>query len=90
MLLTWTTRALFESGASDAPWDQGTNMTSTEAEGYFTGEIIGMKTFDGTGASRLVGQNVGYSLLVAVLIFLALANSKLTHLRLLFIISCHL
>ena len=76
MLLTWTTRALFESGTSSAPWS-GTNVTSNDAIGYFFNEIIGMETFDGTGASRLVGQNVGYSLLVAIIIFICLAKSKL-------------
>ena len=78
MLLAWTTRALFESGLDSAPWN-GDNVTSDDAMGYFLGEVIGTKTLnkeDGNRPTRLVGQNVGVSALIALFIFICLSRSK--------------
>lgn len=79
MLLAWTTRALFQSGSSTAPWNEN-NATSSDATDYFYNDIIGMSTLveaDGNVPTRLVGPNVGYSCLTFALIFICLAHGAL-------------
>jgi hypothetical protein len=79
MLLAWTTRALFESGSSTTPWNQE-DATSSNATDYFFNDIIGMNTLvkeDGNVPTRLVGPNVGYSLLQFAIIFICLAHGAL-------------
>lgn len=74
VLIAWTTRALFESGSPNAPWNQA-NLTSSMATEYFNNEVIGMETLveeDGNVPTRLIGTNVGYSLLIFVLVVLCL------------------
>lgn len=72
MLLTWTTRALFESGDASAPWNIA-GSTVGNATDYFFGHIIGMETVgEDLQPTRLVGENVGYSFLIQVLIFLSI------------------
>lgn len=76
MLITWTARALFESGAADAPWNSEENLTVKNATDYFFGEYAGMKTLraDDQRPTRLVGANVGYSFLVHFFIFICVAK----------------
>lgn len=70
MLLTWTTRALFESGSSAAPWSNST-ATSDDGVSYFFNEIIGGGEMSDM-PTKLVGANVGYSLLMQAIIFLCI------------------
>jgi solute carrier family 6 GABA transporter-like protein 1 len=73
ILLTWVSRAFFESFGDEDPWaDEGVN--GTVAVDYFTGHIIGMETLgDDLRPTRIVGQNVGYSILVWLCIWACLA-----------------
>lgn len=72
MLLSWVARAFFESWSDEAPWTDG--VSGSEAVAYFQNEIIGMSTLGkDLRPTRIVGQNVGYSLLVWFCIWCCLA-----------------
>jgi solute carrier family 6 GABA transporter-like protein 1 len=73
ILLAWVTRAFFELWSEEAPWtDQG--VTGQQAVGYFMDKIIGMGTLeDDVRPTRIIGPNVGYSVLVWSCIWLCLA-----------------
>lgn len=79
MLIAWVFNAFFQSFASDSIWyeanDPGKNLTefATEARKHFNEDVIGMGTTDGLNATRLVGENVGYSFLVWVIVFFCIA-----------------
>jgi solute carrier family 6 GABA transporter-like protein 1 len=76
MLLSWVTRAFFESFGDNDPW-AAANVTGQDAVDYFYADIIGMNmTKLGENDLRptmVVGQNVGYSALVWVCIWACLA-----------------
>lgn len=73
MLLTWVMRAFFESFGSNDPW-AGDNVTGEDAVAYFYSNIIGMQTLGGDlRPTRVVGPNVGYSVLVWLCVWLCLA-----------------
>lgn len=74
MLISWTTRALFESGSPTAPWNVE-GATIANATDYFFNDIIGMETAiaNEMNPSRLMGANVGYSFLIQLLIYLCIA-----------------
>jgi len=73
MLLTWVICAFFESFGDDDPW-AGESVTGEDAVGYFYNNIIGMQTLGGElRPTRVVGRNVGYSVLVWLCIWLCLA-----------------
>lgn len=73
MLLSWVTRAFFESFGNDDPWaDEG--VSGEDAVNYFYDKIIGMQTLgDELRPTRVVGANVGYSVLVWVCVWACLA-----------------
>lgn len=74
MLLAWVTNAFFDSFGSDNFWAQTPPPTGTEAKNYFFDEIIGMETLgDDLRPTRLVGKNVGYSLLTWFIVYLCIA-----------------
>jgi hypothetical protein len=69
MLISWTLRALFESGSSESPWSND-EVEVSEATSYFNEKIVGMETLGATlTPTRLLGVNVGYSALTYVFIF---------------------
>eukprot|EP00553_Chaetoceros_curvisetus_P002614 CAMPEP_0204619420 /NCGR_PEP_ID=MMETSP0717-20131115/5791_1 /ASSEMBLY_ACC=CAM_ASM_000666 /TAXON_ID=230516 /ORGANISM="Chaetoceros curvisetus" /LENGTH=638 /DNA_ID=CAMNT_0051633419 /DNA_START=28 /DNA_END=1944 /DNA_ORIENTATION=+ len=72
MLLSWVIRCLFESGTEEAPWGNE-SVSGSDSVGYFFSSIVGMETVDGLQATRIVGQNVGYSFLTYLLIFICVA-----------------
>jgi solute carrier family 6 GABA transporter-like protein 1 len=73
MLLSWVTRAFFQSFGNDDPWaDEG--VTGADAVDYFYTQIIGMQTLgDDNRPTRVVGPNVGYAFLVWVCVWACLA-----------------
>ncbi|KAL3913435.1 MAG: hypothetical protein SGARI_000659 [Bacillariaceae sp.] len=73
MLLSWVSRAFFQSWSDEAPWT-GEGVTGEEAVGYFYNDIIGMSTLgEDLRPTRIVWQNVGYSFFVWLCIFACLA-----------------
>jgi solute carrier family 6 GABA transporter-like protein 1 len=73
MLLSWVTRAFFESFGSNDPW-ANQDVTGADAVGYFYTQIIGMDTLgDDLRPTRVVGANVGYSALVWIIVWACLA-----------------
>ena len=76
MLITWTTRALFESGSSTAPWNVE-GSTIEDATNYFFNDIIGMESVGDDGQpTRIIGANVGYNFLIQMLIYLCIGFGK--------------
>jgi len=73
MLIAWCLHAFFDSFGSDDPWvKEDTN--GTVAIDYFVGEIVGQSTLpEGSGPTRLVWANVGYSFLVWTIVFFGTA-----------------
>lgn len=72
MLLAWVANAFFDS-FGDNFWAQP-QVTGSEAKSYFYNEIIGMSTLgDDLRPTRIVGKNVGYSLLTWFIVFLCIA-----------------
>jgi SNF family Na+-dependent transporter len=73
VLIAWVLNAFFDSWSDNAPWGKD-NLTGGEAVDYFINDIIGARTLPADGTpTRLVGKNVGYSLLVWVLMYAATA-----------------
>jgi len=72
MLITWVTRGFFDSWSDDAPWNNDP-VNVSEATSYFYDKIVGMETVNGTNGTRLVPENVAYSVLVWFLIWICLA-----------------
>jgi solute carrier family 6 GABA transporter-like protein 1 len=73
VLIAWVLNAFFDSWSDNAPWDNE-NLTGGEAVTYFVNDVIGAGTLPADGTpTRIVGKNVGYSLLVWVLMYLATA-----------------
>jgi len=72
MLITWVTHGFFDSWSDDAPWSNDV-ANVTEATSYFNNKIVGMETLNEMNGTRLVPENVGYSVLVWFLIWICLA-----------------
>ena len=69
MLLSWVAHAFFDSFSSDTVWE--TDVTGSEAKSYFYNEIIGMETLGSDlKPTRVVWNNVGYSLFTWVIVLL--------------------
>ena len=73
MLLTWVTRAFFETFGKNHPWnDEG--VTGDDAVEYFYDSIIGMDTVgDDNRPTRIVPQNVGFSVIVWLAVYVCIA-----------------
>ena len=73
MLLSWVAHAFVDSFGKDNVWaDQ--EVTGSEAAEHFEQSIIGMETLpDDLKPTRLVWENVGYSLFTWTVVFLCIA-----------------
>jgi len=73
VLVAWVANAFFSTWSDDAPWGNE-DLTGEEAVAYFKNTIIGDNTVPDSGQpSRIVGQNVGYTFLTWLLVFLSVA-----------------
>lgn len=73
ILLSWVTRAFFESFGSNDPW-ANEGVTGEDAVGYFYSSIVGMDSLGpDLRPTHVVAANVGYSLLVWFIVWLCLA-----------------
>lgn len=74
VLIAWVVKAFVKSFDEDAPWGKP-GLTGGEAVEYFNDEIIGMATVTDSDLTptRIVGENVGYSALVWLIIFASTA-----------------
>lgn len=69
VLIGWVVKAFVLSWSDNAPWSNP-GLTGDEAVNYFYNEILGLDTVNNDMApSRIVGENVGYTFLVWVIIF---------------------
>lgn len=76
MLIAWVVKSLFESGLSTSPWSQA-DLNSGVAMDYFYSDVIGMSTVGADKLpTRLVGTNVGYSIMVFTLLFFCVGFGK--------------
>lgn len=73
MLIAWVTNAFFDSFKDRAPWDDD-DVTGDIAINYFLNEIVGEKTLgDDKRPTRVVKENVGYSFLTWLIVYLCVA-----------------
>jgi len=73
VLISWAMNVFFDSFTDRSPWNNE-NLTGTDAVTYFVQDIIGGGTIGDSGRpTRIVGANVGYTLLAWVIIFLCVA-----------------
>jgi len=73
VLISWAMNVFFDSFTDRSPWNNE-NLTGTDAVTYFVQDIIGGETIGDSGRpTRIVGANVGYTLLAWVIIFLCVA-----------------
>ena len=72
MLLAWCANAFFSSFKDEAPWGDE-DLTGETAIEYFKNKIIGMESLAQGGATRVIGANVGYSLMSWFTIWLCVA-----------------
>jgi len=71
-LLAWVVNAFFDSFGNKDPWAENA-AGAGNAITYMVNEVIGGKTVEGGNATRIVGANAAYSLLVWFFVFLCLA-----------------
>jgi len=73
VLIAWVFNAFFDSFSDKAPWGNP-KLDGTIAVNYFINEIIGAGTLPENGTpTRVVAKNVGYSLLVWIMMYISCA-----------------
>jgi len=74
VVIGWVVKAFVSSFYDDAPWGNP-GLTGNDAVEYFNDSIIGMDTVSGPDnlPTRIVGENVGYTALVYLIIFISTA-----------------
>ena len=78
MLIAWCLRAFFEASKAEAPWDDP-DVNAANATSYFFTTITGMETLKESSPfspTRVVPENVGYSFLTFLIIFVCDAFGK--------------